>query len=161
MEDPVVPLERNMYGHPLAGLIMGEAIRENSIGTRLGTSSGLGMLICKPRKKGPFLSVFVDGIKLAGRKQNIDPMWKALVEEVDLCEPTSFLDNFCLGCTQRECETSKDIVDNHRDMFESRISAGATEKLPCSGRLDSNISTWSCDMEGHAKKCVAILRSGK
>ena len=55
MEDPVVPLERNMYGHPLAGLIMGEAIRENSIGTRLGTSSGLGMLICKPRKKGPFL----------------------------------------------------------------------------------------------------------
>ena len=31
-------------------------------------------------------------------------------------------------------------------MFESRISAGATENLPCSGNLC--ISSWSCDMEG-------------
>ena len=37
-------------------------------------------------------------------------------------------------------------------MFESRISAGATEKLPCSENLRS--SSWSYDMEGHAKKCV-------
>ena len=37
-------------------------------------------------------------------------------------------------------------------MFESRISAGATEKLPCSENL--RISSWSYDMEGHAKNCV-------
>ena len=37
-------------------------------------------------------------------------------------------------------------------MFESRISARATEKLPCSEKLC--ISSWSYDMEGHAKKCV-------
>ena len=37
-------------------------------------------------------------------------------------------------------------------MFESRISAGATEKLPCSENLC--ISSWSYDMEGLAKKCV-------
>ena len=37
-------------------------------------------------------------------------------------------------------------------MFESRISAGATGKLPCSENL--SISSWSYDMEGHAKKCV-------
>ena len=37
-------------------------------------------------------------------------------------------------------------------MFESRISAGATEKLPCSENL--RIFSWSYDMEGHAKKCV-------
>ena len=37
-------------------------------------------------------------------------------------------------------------------MFESRISAGATEKIPCSENL--SISSWSCDMEGHVKKCV-------
>ena len=37
-------------------------------------------------------------------------------------------------------------------MFESRISAGATEKLPCSENI--RISSWSYDMEGHAKKCV-------
>ena len=37
-------------------------------------------------------------------------------------------------------------------MFESRISAGATEKLPSSE--NPNISTWSYDMESHAKKCL-------
>ena len=51
-----------------------------------------------------------------------------------------------------QCEISKDIVDNYRTMFESRISAGALEKLPCSENL--SISSWSYDMEGHAKKCV-------
>ena len=37
-------------------------------------------------------------------------------------------------------------------MFESRISAGGIEKLPYSENL--RISSWSYDMEGHAKKCV-------
>ena len=61
--------------------------------------------------------------KLAGKKQNLDPMWKVLNKEVDLGEPTSFLDHVYLGCTQRQCQISKDIVDNYRTMFESRISA--------------------------------------
>ena len=37
-------------------------------------------------------------------------------------------------------------------MFESIISEGATEKLLSSENL--RISSWSYDMEGHAKKCV-------
>ena len=41
------------------------------------------------RQKGLFLSVYVDDIKLSGKKQNIDPMWKLLNKEVDLGEPTS------------------------------------------------------------------------
>ena len=39
-------------------------------------------------------------------------------------------------------------------MSESKIFAGATEKLPYSERLGENISSWSYDVEGHAKKCV-------
>ena len=50
-------------------------------------------------------------------------------------------------------KTSKDIVDNIRNMFESRISAGGVEKLPCSEESEADISTCSYDMEGHAKKC--------
>ena len=61
---------------------------------------------------------------LAGKKQNINLMWKELNKEVDLGEPTCFLDHVYLGCIQRQCEISKDIVDNNRTMFESRISAG-------------------------------------
>ena len=66
--------------------------------------------------------------KLAGKKQNLDPMWKLLHKEVDLGEPTSFLDHVYLGCTQRQCEISKNTVDNFRTMFESRISSGGVEK---------------------------------
>ena len=76
------------------------------------------------------------------------------MKDVDLGEPTSFLDHVYLGCTQRECQISKDIVDNYRKMFESRISAWALDKLPVSAKSDANISSWSYDMEGHAKKCV-------
>ena len=55
------------------------------------------------REKGLFLSVYVDDIKLAGKKQNINPMWKVLNKEVGLGERTSFLDRVCLVCTQRQC----------------------------------------------------------
>ena len=41
-------------------------------------------------------------------------------------------------------------------MFESRVSAGATEKLPGWEKPDSKTITWSHDMEGHAHKCVEI-----
>ena len=82
------------------------------------------------REKGLFLFVDVDDIKVAGKKQNINPMWKVLNKEVNLGEPTSFLDHVYLGCTQRQCEISKGIVDNYRTMFESRISAGGVENLP-------------------------------
>ena len=74
-----------------------------------------------------------------------------LNKEVDLREPTSFLDHVYLGCTQRQCEISKDMVDNCRTMLEFRISSGTTEKLRCSENLRT--SSWSYDMEGHAKKC--------
>ena len=53
---------------------------------------------------------------------------KVLVKEVDLGEPTSFLDHVDLGCSQRQCETSKHIVEIDKNMFESRISAKAIEK---------------------------------
>ena len=132
--------------------LIGKAIRESSIRTLLGKCSKLGMLICKPRRRT--ISVCVCGRYKTGKKQNLDPMWKVLNKEVDLDEPTSFLDHVHLGCTQRECETSKDIADNCRNMFESRISAGVKEKLPCSGKLDADISSQSYDMESHAKKCV-------
>ena len=85
-------------------------------------------------------------------ERKINPKWKVLNKEVDLGEPTSFLDHVYLGSTQRPCAISKDIVDNNRTMLESRISAGVTEKLPCSENL--RVSSWSYDMEGHAKKCV-------
>ena len=80
--------------------------------------------------------MYVDDIKI-GWKENktLIRCGKLLNKEVDLGEPTSFLDHVYLGCTQRQCEISQDIKDNYRTMFDSRISAGAKEKLPFSENL--------------------------
>ena len=120
----------------------------NTVGRKFPIGNAYSYIVTN----GFFLSVFVDDIKLTGKKQNIDPVWKVLNKEVDFGEPTSFLDHVYLGWSQRQCELSKDIVDNYRTMFESRISARTTKNLPC---LEiQRISSWSYDMAGHAKKCV-------
>ena len=150
MEDPVVPPERNLYGHPFAGLLWKRQCEK--ILLKFGWEKVSNWMLIRTPWKGLFLSVCVDAIKLAGKNQNIDPMWKVLNKEVDLGEPTSFFDHVYLGCTQRQCEISKGIVDKYRTMLKSWISAGGTEKLRSSEILC--ISSWSYDMEGHARWCV-------
>ena len=81
------------------------------------------------QQQGLFLSVYVDDIKLDGRKQNLNLIWKKLMKLVDLGQPTSFLDHVYSGSTQRECKSNESIVDEYRKMFASRISAWATCKL--------------------------------
>ena len=105
-------------------------------------------------KQKLFLSVYVDDIKMAGKNQNLAPMWKKFTKKVDLDEPTSFLDHVHLGCTQRECEPNKGTVEKCKDMFESSISAGATSKFTRCDKNYTKTAAWSYDMEGHAEKCV-------
>ena len=150
MKDPVVLLERTLYGHPLAGLLWERQFEKILLKYGWEKVFKLGLLICQPIKR-------TVTIKLAGKTENIEPTWTVFMKDVDLGEPTSFLDRVNLGCTQRECPISDDIMANYRETFESRISAGAKEKLPtrASGKLDAEtISSWSYDMEGHARKCV-------
>ena len=73
---------------------------------------------------------------------------------VDLGEPT-FLDHVCLGCTQRECKPNETGIEENRNMFESRISAGATEKLLGWETFHAKTFAWSYERKGHAKKYVA------
>ena len=56
--------------------------------------------------------MYVDDIELAGKKQNISPTKKIRMKDVDLREPTSFLDHVYVGCTQREFQISKETVNN-------------------------------------------------
>ena len=150
MEDPVVPLERNLYGHPLAGLLWERQFENILLKHGWEKIPNWECLFIRRGKEYSYLCMWMT--KLAGKKQNIDPMWKVLNKEVDLGESTSFLDHVYLGCTQRRCQISKDIVDSYRTMFESRISAMGTEKLLYYENF--RISSWSYDMEGHAKQCV-------
>ena len=82
MEDPVVPLERNLYGHLLAGLLCDRQCEK--IILKYGREKvSIWECLFVHREKGLFLSVYVDDIKLTGKKQNIDPMWKVRNKEVD------------------------------------------------------------------------------
>ena len=152
VEDPVVPLERNLYGHPLAGLLWERQCQKILFKHDWEKIPNWECLFVH-REEGLFFFVYVDDVKLAGKQQNIDPMCrkysiKKLIWENHYLSSTMYT----LLCTQRQCEISKDIVDIYRQIFESRISEGATEKFPCSENL--RISSWSYDMEDHAKKCV-------
>ena len=75
IEDPVVLLERNLCGHPLAGLLWERQFEEVMLELGWGKSAKLGMSVCSS-KKGLFLSVYVDNIKMAGKRQNVAPMWE-------------------------------------------------------------------------------------
>ena len=94
----------------------------------------------------------MDDIKLAGKKQNIDPMWKVLNKEVDLGEPTSFLDHIpgmyskTMWNKQRCCWQ----LQNH--VWIQNLCRSQLKNYPCSENI--RISSWSYDMEGQSKKCV-------
>ena len=85
-------LSENLHGHPLAGLLWERQFEK--ILLKYGWEKVYNWeCLFVHREKGLFLSVYVDDIKLAGQKQNINPMWKVLNKVVDLGEPTSFLDH--------------------------------------------------------------------
>ena len=77
MEDPVVLLARNLYGHPLAGLLLGRQF-EKVLPEHGWEKVPHWECSFVNRRRGLFLSVYVDDIKLVGKKQNVDPMWKVL-----------------------------------------------------------------------------------
>ena len=106
---PVVPLERNLYGHLSAGLVWERQFEEALL--ELGWEKVPNReCMFDHRKQGLLLSVSVDDIKMAGKKPNMAPMWKN-DENVDIDEPTSFLDHVFLGCTQRECKPNETKVE--------------------------------------------------
>ena len=78
IEDLVVPLERNLYGHAFAGLLLGKTVRKSIDGTWLGKSTNLGMLI-RSQETQLCLSVFVDDIKNGQKEAEFSPH----VEEID------------------------------------------------------------------------------
>ena len=83
MEDPVVLLERNLYGHPLAGLLCERRFEKILLKNGWEKVSNWDCLFVH-RERILLLSVNVDAIKLVGKKQNIEPMWEVLNKDSDL-----------------------------------------------------------------------------
>ena len=106
------------------------------------------------RQQGLFLSVYVDDIRIAGKKQNTVPMWK-IMNNVDLDEPTSFLDHVHLGCTQRIFFKPYEISFDEQRKSSNHESLLEQLKLFQGGeKPHAQTVVWSYDMEGQAQKCV-------
>ena len=61
----------------------------------MGKRTKLGLVCLFIEKKAYFCQYTCD-IKMAGKKQNMAPVWKKLMKNVDLEEPTSCLDHVCI-----------------------------------------------------------------
>ena len=123
----MVLLERNLYGHPLAASSGKDNLRKfywDQDGEKYRTGN---VHECVENKDYSYRYTWMI-LKCVEEKQNMSPMWKKLMKNVDLGEPTSFVDHENLGCTQRECKPNETAIDEYRKMFESRISAAASEK---------------------------------
>ena len=176
------------------------------------------MVFRQARKKTTLVLVWTSA-KLVGKKKVIDPMWKVLMKDFDLGEPTSSLDHVVMWVTLQnnahwDCfktpilqeilriqnlhqvehcrSSSRERVQSYQErcisnakenswkdwwflgVHSTRMSneqrycgqlqrhdwiqdlCRSKKKLPCSEKPGADISSWSYDMEGHARKCVEI-----
>ena len=108
IEDPVVPLERNLCGHSLAGLFWSRQFGGALLGLEWEKVPNWECMFVH-HKQGLFLSVYAS--KLVGKKQNMAPH----VEEMD--EKMWDIDQVFLGCTQRECKPNETNIEQYKKMF--------------------------------------------
>ena len=140
-----------MWSHACR-LTMGKT--KNFVGKWTGESVKLGILVCTSSARS--ILVCVRGWHQIDWKET---KFRSHVEEID--EKTVIcwsLRRFLITCTWDALianvnQTKKSLTKTEK-LFESRISAGATEKLPQLDKNGANVIAWSYNMEEHAKKCV-------
>ena len=82
------------------------------------------------RPKQIFLSAYVDDYKMAGKTENIGPMWATVRKNgSELEESVSLKSNVYLGCAQREIVPDMDLMFAKREMM-SRLCDGTGSGKP-------------------------------
>ena len=133
---------------PIDRSVMGKTIRESFVRTWVGQSFELGMSVCSSKTRIILIDVR-ERHKNGWKEADCDSHLEKLMKNVDLDEPTSFLDHVYLECTQRECKPNEFFITEYTKMFESRISAGATEKIRgvLTQRQSYGLTTWKDMLE--------------
>ena len=153
MEDPVVPLERNLYSHFLAGLSVGTATRESSIEIRLGNVPNWDSTTREEK------TILVSVCWLAGKQQNISPTWKILMKGVDVGR-TNIIPWPCLFGLHSKRMSDKQgylwkIIQKCVRIKDFCRDKGKKTRNKATENPDAETtSSWSYDMAGDAKKCV-------
>ena len=126
LEDPVVPLLVNLYGHPLAGLLWEKHLEEKL------TQSGWKKLhswecIYYRRKDQLFFNEYADDLKMVGKAENIKPMWASLRTVLGLDPETDLVDHVYLGCTQVNHKPPREVVESKHKFFARLMSKKGSE----------------------------------
>ena len=137
---------------PTSWSLVEKTIRRSSIWTRMGKVPNWECQFFSSKTWIVLVGVRGQDVKIAGKNQNMAPMWKKLMKNVDLEEPTSFLDHVYVGCTQRECESNENIFEEYKKCSNHKFLQEQLRNYL--GGRNADISSWSYDMEGHSKKCV-------
>ena len=130
IEDLVVPLERNLYGHPLECLFV-------------------------HRKQKLFLSVSVDDIKMVGKTQNVS----SCVEDIDeetliLRNQHHFLITFTQDALNGNANPTRKSLDNTTKCLNPVLLLEQPRNYQEGTNLAQKLQLGSYDKEGHARKCV-------
>ena len=119
MEDPVVPLERNLFGHSLAGLLWERQFEK--IQLKHGWEKVPNWeCLCVHRQKVLFLSLYVDDIKLAGWSYDMTGHAKKCVQRY--CELAN-------KTTQQLYKVSTPCIDDHHFKEEEIKSVGKLSQV--------------------------------
>ena len=143
IEDPVVPLQRNLCGHPLAGLLWERQFEKVLLGLGLAKSIGLGMFICSPKTRTIL-------IEKRERHQNC---WKKAEFEYNVEE----IDDWLIFENQHHSLTTcvwdaLNVGGIQKDVRITNFCKSNREKNTWE-KSHAKTVAWSYDMEGHASKC--------
>ena len=119
IEESMVPLDRNLYGHPMAGILSERKLEEVLLKHNLGKVSTWECLSAH-RKSQMFLPVHVDDIKMVG-KENVGLMWR---KRYRLEGTDPWLNQTFLCCTQRQTVVGHHAVQAKADLFRSHHDRG-------------------------------------
>ena len=120
MNQPVVELKRNLYGHPLAGLLWDKA-SERWI-TKQGFKKVQGWeCLYYHLQEQLFLGVYVDDFHMAGNQKNMSNIWERLRTDMQLDPPVPFDGNKYLGCTQQNVRNDEKQIQEKSTLFKSFV----------------------------------------
>ena len=158
IEDPMVPLERNLCGHPLAGIAMGKAIRRSVIRTWMWENSELGMYVSSSETKGYFFQFLWTTSKWLERIRKWLQCGKKLMRNWTLMNPHHFFTMCIWDALSGSANQMKQSLNrtqrclNHIFLLEQQKNYRGRQKP------HTQTVAWSYDIEGHAQKlCWAIL----
>ena len=154
--DPVVLLDRDLSGQPLAALL--QERKYQAVILENGWEGVPCACLYMHKKIGLFLSVIVDVIKMVWKTTEHDTHAENSAKEIDLEHLTPLIDQVYLGCTQREAKVDLQAVQSETELFKKvNNDKGGWRRRPNERTYSlEKFAAWSCDMEGHAEKFVEV-----